>query len=39
MAVKGTQCERPADPLHDRSFIDTLNTSYGRRTLSGSSAP
>ena len=30
LATKGTSMERPADPLHDRSFVDALNAAYRR---------
>jgi hypothetical protein len=30
LAAKGTPTERPADPLHDRAFVETLNATYRR---------
>jgi hypothetical protein len=30
LATKGTPTERPADPLNDRAFIETLNAAYRR---------
>ena len=30
LAAKGTSTERPADPLHDRAFVETLNATYRR---------
>lgn len=30
LAAKGTPTERPADPLHDRGFVDRLNAAYRR---------
>jgi len=30
LEAKGTSVERPADPLHDRKFIETLNAAYRR---------
>jgi len=30
LATKGTPTERPADPLHDRTFVETLNATYRR---------
>jgi hypothetical protein len=30
LAAKGTPAERPADPLHDREFVEVLNTAYRR---------
>jgi hypothetical protein len=30
LAERGTSTERPADPLHDRAFVETLNATYGR---------
>lgn len=30
LAARGTPTARPADPLHDRDFVDALNTAYRR---------
>jgi hypothetical protein len=36
LAARGTPAERPLDPLHDRGFVEALNTTY-RRTPRGHS--
>jgi hypothetical protein len=30
LAARGTPAAHPADPLHDREFVDALNTAYRR---------
>jgi hypothetical protein len=30
LAARGTPTERPTDPLHDRAFVEVLNTTYRR---------